>query len=104
MTDQQDPKHSHDQISEIHARLDKGSERMRAIEQEQTEMHDELRRNTAATERYGAVTEEMRDLFELGKAGLRVLGWLGAAVKWAAPVVAAVVGIWHLIHGGDAPK
>lgn len=76
-------------ISQINKRLDKGSDRMTAIE-------TNLAKNTEAT-------ELTRDIIQVTKAGFKVLGWLGVLVKWAAPIAGAVVGLWHVFHG-DSPN
>lgn len=72
----------------IEDRLDKGSERMKAIELE-------LRDNTTTT-------REVRDLLEIGRSGFKVLGWMGVLAKWIAAVAGAAAAIWGLLHLGDA--
>jgi hypothetical protein len=77
----------------IEDRLDRGSDRMKAIELE-------LRDNTATT-------KEVRELLELGRSGLKALGWFGKAVKWIGGLFAAGGAIWSAIymatHGGKPP-
>lgn len=60
----------------------------------------EMRANTG-------ITREVRDLMELGRSGLRVLGWVGTAVKWFGGIAAAIAAIyaaWHAIINGGPPK
>lgn len=51
-----------------------------------------------------AVTTEVRDVLDAVKAGLRVLAWLGHAVRWAgylSAAAAAIYGLYMLVrHGG----
>ena len=71
----------------IEDRLDRGSDRMKAIELE-------LRDNTATT-------KEVRELLELGRNGFKVLGWIGTAARWVAAIAAAAAAVWGLFHLGD---
>jgi hypothetical protein len=77
----------------IEDRLDRGSERMKALELE-------LQANTATT-------REVRELMELGRNGFKVLGWLGGAAKWLGGLAAAGGAIWTAFymatHGGKPP-
>jgi hypothetical protein len=77
----------------IEDRLDRGSDRMKAIELE-------LRDNTT-------VTKEVRELMAAARGGLRVLGWFGKAVKWAGGLAAAGGALWTAVymatHGGKPP-
>lgn len=73
----------------IEDRLDRGSDRMKAIEQE-------LRENTDTT-------KEVRELLEVGRSGFKVLGWMGAAAKWLGGVAVAVGAIWSVLHGVQPP-
>jgi hypothetical protein len=80
-------------FEEIQDRLDRGSDRMKALELE-------LRANTATT-------NEVRELLVLGRSGFKVLGWFGKAVKWVGGIFAAGGAIWSAIymatHGGKPP-
>lgn len=69
-------------IDRIDQRLDKGADRMDA-------MDAELAANTK-------VTTEVRELLETGRAGLRVLGLLGKAAQFLGGIATAVVAIWGL--------
>lgn len=73
----------------IEDRLDRGSDRMKAIEVE-------LRENTDTT-------KEVRELLEVGRSGFKVLGWIGVAAKWLGGVAVAVGAIWSLLHGVQPP-
>ncbi len=83
-----------ERISAIEARLKKGDERMGAIE-------TELAENTT-------VTKEIKDMLDMARAGLKVLGGIGSAAKWLGALAAAIVAIWTFIHtiknGGPPPK
>lgn len=80
-------------IERIDQRLDNGSDRMDL-------MQEELTRNTE-------VTTEVRDLLQMAKAGLRVLGGIGQAARWFGGLAAAAAAIWALwqaIRHGTPPK
>ena len=69
----------------------------RAEMQEKIErMGRELRENTI-------ITRELRDIMVTVKSGARMLGWVGAAIKWLAGVVAAGVALWA-VFGNHTPK
>ena len=59
-------------------------------------MDRELRENTS-------ITRELRDILVTVKSGARMLGWLGAAIKWLSGVVAAAVALWA-VFGNHTPK
>lgn len=59
-------------------------------------MERELRENTS-------ITRELRDILVTVKSGARMLGWIGAAIKWLSGVVAAGVALWALF-GNHTPK
>jgi len=64
---------------------------MQAMEAQIKANQDELARNTE-------VTEEIRDILQMGRAGLRVLGGLGAIAKWLGGIAAAVLSIWGFVQ------
>lgn len=74
-------------LSEINARLDAGDRRMGAIEAS-------LKENTRLTVTNTEITMEIRELMELGKAGFRLLGWAGVAVKWLGVIAGGAVAVW----------
>lgn len=56
----------------------------------------DLERNTEAT-------EDIRDVMQAARAGFRVLGWLGTALKVLATIGAAlvtIIGIWQALRNG----
>lgn len=65
-------------------------------EQELAEIRKELAEGTA-------IIREMRDILVTVKSGARMLGWVGAAIKWLSGVVAAGVALWA-VFGHHAPK
>lgn len=81
------------QLDEMNARLDRGDERMTRIEDRITENTD--------------LTRDIRDLMDAGRAGLRVLEWIGTAAKWLGLIASACMGVyavaWTATHGGRPP-
>jgi len=59
-------------------------------------MERELRENTR-------ITRELRDIMVTIKSGALMLGLVGAAIKWLAGVVAAVVALWA-VFGDHTPN
>lgn len=70
------------------------------VDKRMTAIEAELHENTQ-------ITSEVRDLLAAFRAGFRVLGWLGHAVRWAgyiAGAAGAVYGFYLLVrHGGPKP-
>ena len=84
-------------LERVDARLDRGSERMDL-------MQAELTKNTA-------VTTEVRELLELGRAGFKVLGFIGRATIFLgkatvaiSAIGGAVFAILHWLKTGELPK
>lgn len=52
------------------------------------------------------ITTEVRDLLQLGKNGLRILGWLGTVAGWAMKVGVPLAAAVHFFRdsGSGAPK
>lgn len=84
---------ANDQLSEYATHQVSMERRLRQLEQQ-------LSDNTT-------ITSEVRDLLQAAKAGMKVLGWLGAVAKWCGGVAGACVAIytaWYAAtHGGDLP-
>jgi hypothetical protein len=81
----------------IHTTERRADDLWRAEMQEKIErMERELRENTI-------ITRELRDIMVTVKSGSRMLGWLGAAIKWLSGVVAAGLALWAMF-GHNAPK
>lgn len=78
-------KYIDDRFGALDERLSDGDRRMQDIE-------DELAKNTKLTAR-------VHDFLEGADAGLKVLGWLGSALKWLAPIATSIAGLWALFHG-----
>lgn len=76
------------------------------------ELTKDVLENTKVTHEGRAVIQEIRDLFEMGRTGMRVLNWIGRAttrlVKWVGAMAAAGVAIYAaayaLLHNGAQPK
>ncbi|QOR55198.1 MAG: hypothetical protein SHS37scaffold296_15 [Burkholderiales phage 68_11] len=87
-------------LAPINLRLDRGAEKMDAQGDAICAMRAELAANTATT-------NEVRELLNVGKSGLKVLGWLGAAGKWLGTLATAGVAIYAFLyalgHGGQLP-
>lgn len=53
------------------------------------------------------VTAEVRDMLQIGRAGLKVLGGLGTAARWVGYLSAAAASVYALAytitHGGKPP-
>ena len=43
-------------------------------------------------------TAEMLDMFKALKGGIKVLGWLGVAAKWAASIIAVFAAIYAIVQ------
>jgi hypothetical protein len=78
---------------------------------ERAEIHDrlaqletEVKANTELTTGLKADVSELLDILSAGKSGLRVLGVLGAVLKWTAGIVTAVAAIWAALHQGGGIK
>lgn len=84
-----------------HARL------MASIDEIRTEnaaLREELKKNSEATAKISEMVGEMVELFSAAKGFFKMLGWIGAGVKWIAVLVAASAALWALItHGGVPP-
>ena len=65
-------------------------------DQELAEIRKELAESTA-------IIREMRDILVTVKSGARMLGWVGAAIKWLSGVVAAGIALWA-VFGQHTPK
>lgn len=79
-----DPPGTRARLASIDSRLDAGSRRMTRIEAQ-------LAENTA-------LTRDVRELMEAGRAGLRVLGTLGKLAGWVGKLATAALAIWAFIH------
>ena len=80
-------------LDAIEERLRRGATRIVALE-------NNLATNTR-------LTAEIRELLELGRSGLRILGYIGAIARWAMPIV-GLCGVaygWYqsIRHGIEPP-
>jgi hypothetical protein len=94
---------THRDLAHIHARLEKGADRMQTIEDQLRAQKLELDRNTELTQTISRDTADIRELMAAARLGFKVLGGLGLVAKWAAPfvtVVIAVYGFWQSLKGG----
>lgn len=87
-------------LGPINERLDRGADKMSGLSTEVNALRGELKANTETT-------VEVRDLLDVGKGGLRVLGWFGVAAKWITVLATAGVSLMALVHaiktGGQVP-
>ena len=88
-------------LIEISSRLDTGDARMGRIEAAQKSMRAELVSNSE-------MTSDIHAAIAAARAGLKVVGWLGACAKWLGVLAAAAVAIYTAFfaafHGGATPK
>lgn len=87
---------------ELLARLDAFEKRVTSIEQG-------LAENTKATLEGNRDAREILELFQAVKGGMKVLGWLGNALRWVGIVAGAGMacyGLWNAIThpGQQLPK
>lgn len=68
-----------------------------SIENRMDVLEEKLDRNTE-------MTEKVVEVFGTMEAGVKFLGWLGAAVKWAVTIAGAATALWAILHGKDMPK
>lgn len=57
-----------------------------------------VKENTRITAAIATDTSELLELFRAAKGGFKVVGWMGGALKWAAAIGAAVVGLYVAIQ------
>lgn len=80
-------------LEAIEERLDKGSERMKL-------MDNAIAENTE-------VTKAVHELMIAGKVGFKVAGWIGVIAGWIGKIALAVSAVWGVVymatHGGQPP-
>lgn len=90
-----------ERLAPINERLDRGAEKMDAMSSSIGEIRAELASNTITT-------NEVRELLDVGRNGLKVLGWIGIGAKWAGGVSTAILALWTAFyaatHNGQLPK
>ncbi len=69
----------------------------------QAEFRTELTKNSELTAKNNKMTEEMFDIFSAAKGAFKLLGWIGAAIKWAGIIAAAATAVWIFMKGGSPP-
>ena len=75
----------------------------RAVDPWRAEMQEKIERMECELKENTSITRELRDIMVTIKSGARMLGWLGAAIKWLSGVVAAAVALWA-VFGNHTPK
>lgn len=82
--------------------------RLLAIEQELAQGRDRMGRIEDSIGANTEMTATIRDIVVAGKAGFKVLGWIGTVAKWIAAVGGAVVAVYAVVHaiktGHPPPK
>lgn len=68
-----------------------------SLENRMDALEEKLDKNTE-------LTETIVKLFSTMESGMKFLGWLGAAFKWAVTVAGACVALWAMYNGKDVPK
>lgn len=76
-----DPKTA-EAIAAIHKRLDDGDARFASVEKK-------IEENTG-------ITQDIRDILQAVRSGLKVLGGLGEIAKWFSYIAAGILGAWSL--------
>lgn len=79
------------QFGHIEDRLAEGDGRMQALEIQLQALRGELATNTTKT-------EDIHAILVYARSGLKVLGVIGAVVKWCGGIAAGVGAIWGLWH------
>ena len=75
----------------------------RADDQWRAEMQEKIERMERELRENTIITRELRDIMVTIKSGARMLGLVGAAIKWLSGVVAAAVALWA-VFGDHTPK
>lgn len=73
------------------------AERRQSLETRMDTLEAKLEENTE-------LTKAVVDVFGSLAGGIKVLGWLGAAAKWAVSVGAFCTMIWAIAHGNTPSK
>ena len=82
-----------DDLDLIDERLDRGAARMGGLETQVQEVKTDVQ--ALKTD-----IAEVLDIVRLGKSFFRLVGYVGKAVRFTAPVAAALVGLYYAIKGG----
>ena len=75
----------------------------RAVDPWRAEMQEKIERMERELRENTRITRELRDIMVTIKSGARMLGWVGAAIKWLSGVVAAGVALWA-VFGDHTPN
>ena len=75
----------------------------RAVDPWRAEMQEKIDRMERELRENTIITRELRARLDRDEDVARMLGWLGAAIKWLSGVVAAGVALWAMF-GNHAPK
>lgn len=74
------------------------------IRAENSAFRDELKKNSEATAKTNEMVHEMVELFSAAKGFFKMLGWIGAGVKWIAICAGGIAALWAIFsHGGVPP-
>lgn len=84
------------QDDSIHGKFDALAKRVQAIEKS---VHD----NNEATLEGNRDVREILEMFQTVKGGMKVLGWLGAAIKWLGVVAGALLALYGLYNAAIHP-
>lgn len=69
-----------------------------AGDKKRAELSDQLAKLDKKLAENNAVTAEVLEVMSAARMGFKVLGWVGACVKWGGGLVAAVMAIWVFWH------
>lgn len=78
----------------VAAALAAGEKRMDSMEAGIRAHTDEVKANTRLTEEIRADTKEFLEVFKAVKGGFKVLGWIGAFLKWLSGLAIAIGAIY----------
>lgn len=81
-------------------KLREGDRRMSSMEASMQELRGQMAANTLITAEGKGEIREVLDILRAVKGGLKVIGVLGAVVKWAAAVAAAGLTLYTIWKGG----
>lgn len=73
--------------------------RLRVSDDRMNNMEKLLQENTAVLKKNTDLTEEIKDILDLGKSFFRILRYVGIVAKWVSGLGVAAGVIWAMAHG-----
>lgn len=93
-----------DALTDHEERFNRGNDRFTRGEVRMTELAGEMAKNNEMTARIDTNTAEIREIFEAVKGVVKVGGWLGRSVMWAAGLAIAIGVLVWWYKTGELPK